>query len=171
MISPEYRATLEAMHAESPWGTKGYHYAAAVRAFKESLPTCRTILDYGSGAESLAKACPDLDIRCYDPGVPARAAPPEPADLVVCTDVLEHIEPAYLDDVLKHISTLARVGIFLHIATKLAKRTLPDGRNAHLIVERPAWWLAKLGLISDRWRVQDHTEGTKTLRVQLTRKP
>ena len=33
---------------------------------------------------------------------------------------------------------------FLIIATSPAKKFLPDGRNAHLIVETPGWWKDKI---------------------------
>ena len=36
-----------------------------------------------------------------------------------------------------------KIGFFV-IAHRPAKKTLPDGRNAHLIQEGPAWWLPKL---------------------------
>lgn len=169
LVSPAYRDLLQNMHDEAPWGTKGYKHADSVRSFLYSLPPCWTILDYGCGSNSLANTCKELTIRSYDPGVPEFAAMPVPADLVVCTDVLEHIEPALLYNVLRHIAELAQRGIYLHIATKPAKRTLPDGRNAHLIVEGLDWWMSKLATISDRWKVRDIIEGSKTLRFQLVR--
>ena len=59
-------------------------------------------------------------------------------------DVFEHIEPVYLDHTLKQINKkMLRTGFF-RIACYPAKKTLPDGRNAHLIVESPAWWREKL---------------------------
>jgi len=58
--------------------------------------------------------------------------------------VLEHVEPDLLDNVLAHISSLTRHYAFLNIATVAALKTLPDGRNAHLIVEPPEWWRARL---------------------------
>jgi hypothetical protein len=33
---------------------------------------------------------------------------------------------------------------FLIIATSPAKKFLPDGRNAHLIVETPGWWKERI---------------------------
>lgn len=181
MLSDEYRKTLEQMHAGAAWGTKGFHYAGEVLGFFQALQLdhgidqVRTILDYGCGQGTLAAALEPmvgeaLEIRQYDPGIPAHAAAPAPADLVVSTDVLEHIEPEHIDAVIAHIGSLAIAGIFLHIATTPAKRSLPDGRNAHLIVERPAWWMHKLGAIGDRWRVVDHNPGSKTLKVWMVAK-
>jgi hypothetical protein len=64
--------------------------------------------------------------------------------MVVCTDVLEHIEPEHLDAVLRHVCSLAKKAVFLQIATRPAKKCLPDGRNAHLTVQSAEWWLAKI---------------------------
>ena len=64
--------------------------------------------------------------------------------MLISTDVLEHIEPVFLDNVLKDIhETFSKIA-FLIIATSPAKKFLPDGRNAHLIVETPGWWKDKL---------------------------
>jgi hypothetical protein len=72
------------------------------------------------------------------------AALPGFADLVVCTDVLEHVEPELLDTVLRHLRSLARKAVFVVIATRPSNKTLSDGRNAHLIVETAEWWIAHL---------------------------
>ncbi len=67
-----------------------------------------------------------------------------PADLVCCIDVLEHIEPLYLDAVLADLRRITvNVGMFT-IHTGPAMKTLTDGRNAHLIQKPSSWWLPKL---------------------------
>lgn len=115
-----------------------------------------SILDYGCGAGTLgtalkAQAWP-FDFREYDPAVPGKDAMPRPADLVVCTDVLEHIERDRLDTVLGHIRALSMQGTFLVISTVPAHKSLPDGRNAHLIVESPDWWRERCTAL--RWSVR-----------------
>ena len=42
-------------------------------------------------------------------------------------------------------SRLTKKVAFLVIACRPANRHLDDGRNAHLIVEPPDWWLKKIG--------------------------
>lgn len=37
------------------------------------------------------------------------------------------------------------------IACHPAKKTLSDGRNAHLIIENPDWW--KVKMIDPRWKI------------------
>jgi hypothetical protein len=172
LVSPAYREQLTEMHAPGQWGNKGYKHADAIIEFMSSLGDQggqMSILDYGSGSNSFANTCHDLDIQSYDPGRPGFDEMPGPVDLVVCTDVLENIEPDLLYNVLRHIAELAQVGIYLHIATKPAKQILPDGRNAHLIVEDFDWWTTKFATISDRWRVLKFVNGSKSLTFYLVR--
>lgn len=177
LASEDYRNTLRDMHSRAPWGNKGFKYSHEVRDFCADLfgggDIARAewfdILDYGCGLGTFAEMNADLDVRSYDPGIPGKDAMPAPAAVVVCTDVLEHIEPELIYNVLRHIAELARVGIFLHIATKPAKRFLPDGRNAHLIVEGVDYWTAKLSTISDRFKIRDTFAGTKSVKFWLVR--
>lgn len=92
-----------------------------------------------------------LQYQAYDPGVPRFAKEPLPAQMVACIDVLEHIEPEFLDSVLDHLSSLAEGVIFLSIDTGPALKTLSDGRNAHLIQQPMSWWMPK---VFERWDVQ-----------------
>jgi hypothetical protein len=69
---------------------------------------------------------------------------PDPADIVACTDVLEHIEPECLEDVLADLRRVTKKMGFFTIATRPAKKFLSDGRNAHLIQQDARWWLEKL---------------------------
>ena len=72
------------------------------------------------------------------------AAQTPPCEFVYCHDVLEHVEPEFLTSVLVHLnSKILKLGS-LNISTVPAKKTLADGRNAHLIVKKPIWWINKL---------------------------
>lgn len=80
----------------------------------------------------------------YDPAIPGRDEAPHPAELTICTDVLEHIEPDKLQAVLKDLQRcVLRVGFFV-IDTLPAQKTLADGRNTHQILKDAAWWGKKL---------------------------
>lgn len=92
-----------------------------------------------------------LTYQAYDPGVPRFSKEPFPAQMVACIDVLEHIEPEYLERVLDHLGRLAEGVVFLSIDTGPAKKTLSDGRNAHLIQQPMSWWMPK---VFERWDVQ-----------------
>jgi hypothetical protein len=87
----------------------------------------------------------ELPIFNFDICRPEYAHEPPAADLVVCFDVLEHVEPEYLDEVIRHIKSKTRkVAHFVIANVPDETKLLPDGRNPHLIVEPPNWWYAKL---------------------------
>lgn len=143
LISDEYRKQNQDMHKDhGMFGNGGSVWAGPLTEVCERYKT-QDVLDYGCGKGSLAKAM-KFKIREYDPAVPGKDSPPEPADVVVCTDVLEHIEPEHLEEVLDHLQSLIKVCGLFTIATRKAKKKLPDGRNAHLIVAPAAWWLGHL---------------------------
>ena len=76
-----------------------------------------------------------LRIQHYDPAIPDWADAPEPCEMVACIDVLEHIEPELIGNVLDDLQRVTRsIGLFT-MATMPAVKVLEDGRNAHLIVE------------------------------------
>jgi Methyltransferase domain len=144
LCSREYRDVLLQTHKASgmKWGGAGKSHAETVKAFAYQLQAV-TVLDYGCGRGTLKEAVP-FQVQEYDPGIPGKDALPEPADLVVCTDVLEHIEPDKLDNVLRHLRSLTKKGIFLVIALTPARQILSDGRNAHISLHPSKWWLRKL---------------------------
>lgn len=143
LTSKNYREQLRQKHSLMKWGKSGHSHAPEVLTFARELGA-KSAIDYGCGRGTLKPAIPDLKTQEYDPGIAGRDQLPKPADLVVSTDVLEHIEPEKLDAVLQHIFLLSKIGAYLVIATRPARELLPDGRNAHLIVQEAPWWLEKL---------------------------
>lgn len=143
LISPEYKKEMERLHSKKAIGSGGGQWTGPIKklCIKHDVDT---LLDYGCGqrrlGRKLAIEIPNLDIREYDPGVEEVSALPSPADIVVATDVMEHIEPRHLSAVLEHIQSLARQRVFMTVATGPAKKKLSDGRNAHLIQADPLWW-------------------------------
>ena len=151
LISEEYRNLNLELHQRNPhYGVSGQKWAEQISEICSAIGA-KTILDYGCGKQTLGMALSHLLIVGYDPAIPGLDAPPEPADLTVCTDVLEHIEPDCLDAVLDDLERLALKGVFLTVATRPAKKFLADGRNAHLIQQPAEWWLPK---IMQRWHLK-----------------
>lgn len=142
MISEAMRAANRQLHKNPYYGARGQRWTVVVADLMDRCG-CQSALDYGCGKGGLKSAMPDRDIREYDPAIEGKDGRPAPADIVLCGDVLEHVEPDWIDRVLADIKSLARKFVILHVATHPAKKTLPDGRNAHLIVQPPAWWRDK----------------------------
>lgn len=148
LISPKYCDLQRELHARpNGYGGKGHKWAQAVRGLVAQYDA-RSVLDYGCGEGTLKLALSDLEgfarVEEYDPGVDGKAIWPHFADLVVCTDVLEHCEPEKLKTVLAHIRVLARKAVFVVIATRPSNKVMADGRNAHLIVEQAEWWAVRM---------------------------
>jgi len=146
LISPAYAKSQRIMHRDPRgYGKEGDYWAATVLEVAQRYQV-GSILDYGSGVGALGVAlrAKGYAVREYDPGLKLKAAPPLFADLVTCTDVLEHVEPDKLVNVLAHIRLLARRAAFLVISCRPAGKMLPNGHNAHLIIQPKQWWEAQL---------------------------
>jgi len=144
LMTREYNELQRRLHAQGNYGlSSGYPQCAGIVAAMAAPGA--SVLDYGSGANSRLKDfMPGFDVREYDPCVEGKDGPPEPADYVVCADVLEHIEPECLDDVIGHLRSLTRNRLIAIVNMGPANKTLEDGRNAHLIQEGTEFWKEKL---------------------------
>ena len=104
----------------------------------------KSVLDYGCGKGALIKALalkyPEIAFHGYDPSISGlEKLPVDSADLVVNTDVLEHIPVDLIPNVLKEIVGISKNAVFgCHHA--LARATLADGTNAHCTVRPPIWY-------------------------------
>lgn len=146
-ISDSYREQQKELHKNPNYGVASIGYAPIVKQILDGARS-RSLSDYGAGKQNLKKALNDLGKRDfeyfpYDPAFPEYGAP-RSADLVCCIDVLENIEPDYVDAVLKDLAAITTKIGFYSIATGPANKTLADGRNAHLIQQPSSWWLPKL---------------------------
>lgn len=140
LITAQYAQLNAQLHADRPdYGTSGRRWAPVVAALADAVKA-KEILDYGCGKQTLAAALADRQVLGYDPAVPALSKSPAPADVVVCTDVLEHVEPNCIDDVLDDLCRVTARVALITVATRPAIKTLADGRNAHLTVQPFTWW-------------------------------
>lgn len=146
VISEEYRRQQQELHQNPYYGVASIEFAPLVKQVLDRNGA-KTLSDYGAGKQNLRKALEargvEVDYCAYDPAFPEYGAP-QPADLVCCIDVLEHIEPEYLDNVLADLARITvKHGLFT-VHTGPAGKVLSDGRNAHLIQKPVAWWREKL---------------------------
>jgi len=147
IIAPEYQAQLVAMHNQGRF-VRGSKMLDVMRPVIEQYQPA-SILDFGCGHGALIdgtrQACPHIHVDGYDPGNHQYSQVPEQSfDMIVSNDVFEHIEPEYLSTTLQLINNKMNMVGWFRIACYPAKKTLPDGRNAHLIVELPEWWRDQL---------------------------
>lgn len=139
VISAEYADLNAQLHRENPaYGVGGDKHAENVIKLTQAIKS-RNVLDYGCGKGRLARALP-FGISEYDPAIPGKTESPKPHDLVVCTDVLEHIEPDKITAVLADLQRVTLLVGYLVIHTGPAAKTLPDGRNTHLLQRDKHWW-------------------------------
>lgn len=144
LISEKYRNQNHLLH-ESPtkYGQRGHRHLNIVSKLRSAYE-CSSVLDYGCGKGDLSNHA-DFDVQNYDPAIHEYSDLPGQADLVVCTDVLEHIEPEFLENVLAHLAFLTQKVAYIVIATRYDRsKTLPDGSNPHKIVESADWWREKI---------------------------
>ncbi len=85
----------------------------------------------------------------YDPCLPDYNIKPTEGsqfDVVLCTDVLEHIPKEHIDEVLQEIDQYTKPDgkVYLSIATRPAIKHFSDGTNVHITVEPKEWWEEKL---------------------------
>lgn len=160
LFSPEYAAEQRRLHEEqAAYGSRGFYWAYLAAGIAQ-LEGCKSILDYGCGKGTIGKSFREAGLNIvsdYDPAIPGKDRPALPADLVVCVDVMEHIERECLTDVLRDLVRVSRKILFVAISTIPSKRTMSDGRNTHLIVEDDTWW-----------REEFETHGFKVRRVWQT---
>ncbi len=147
LISEEYRAQQRQMHIDKPeYGTSSRIYAGMITDILNRTGFTE-LLDYGCGKGTLSKSiAPNHSVKViqYDPCIPELSAVPDSAQMTVCTDVLEHIEPELLENVLDDLVRVTEFLGFWAIHTGPAVKILPDGRNAHLIQQPADWWLPKI---------------------------
>lgn len=146
-ITEEYRALQQELHKNPNYGVASLTFAPLVaEIIRRTGPA--SVSDYGAGKKNLLVGLAKAGIVPahyfpYDPAFPEYGAP-RSADLVCCIDVLEHIEPELVDNVIAELARITtRLGFFtIHMGP--AAKVLADGRNAHLIQKPSSWWLEKL---------------------------
>jgi hypothetical protein len=135
-------AAYAELHRKRQYGNT----AVRMRRFVEpwvQMDRPASILDYGAGQGGFVDILdvPSLTVRhAYDPAIPELATlPRDRYDYAVCIDVMEHIEPDEVAEVLSHVASLSLRALFI-VDTGPARAVLPDGRNAHTTIRPAGWW-------------------------------
>jgi hypothetical protein len=155
LITPEYKQTLLGIHAKFQWGgTAGKYAGDSIISLLRANPEIQTILDYGCGEGSLKKwvedkGITDKDWTLYDPGVAEfQQVPERKFDLVITTDVLEHVEETMLDSVISHLRSMTGKFLYNEIACYFCNAKFQSGpytgQDLHINLKAPDMWAQRL---------------------------
>lgn len=99
----------------------------------------KSILDYGCGK---ARHHPkEWNAIKYDPAIQDyQNKPQDKYDLVISTDVLEHIPVENLKQTIDEIFGYSNKWVFVSVCCRKAEAILPNGYNAHATIESAKWW-------------------------------
>lgn len=164
LISATYRDLNHQLHVDNPaYGVGAEKYAPTVIKLCEEFKTT-DCLDYGAGKRRLGRALP-FHIAEYDPAIPEIAESPKPANIVLCFDTLEHVEPDKINAVLEDLKRCVKTFGYFIIHTREAGKSYANGENTHLIQRGRSWWESKL---AKRFKITKIIEADPHLHVMVT---
>ena len=147
IISKSYLEEQKTLHLNPNYGVASLHFAPIIAEIMKKNKL-NSLSDYGAGKLRLLEGLKKQEMGNFqyfpfDPAFPEYGEPKR-AEMVCCIDVLEHVEPEYIEPTIENLAKITgKVGFFsIHIGP--AGKTLSDGRNAHLTQEPTSWWLPKL---------------------------
>lgn len=151
--SNEYVEELKILHNKKTFGvTKGIPLVVNKLIEEKNI---KSFLDFGAGkggtSEYIRNQYPNVLLHTFDPATFPNPLPEE-VELTYSSDVLEHVEEHLIDETLQDLCKRSTRYQYHLIACHPAKKTLSDGRNAHLIIKKPKWWKRKIQAISD-WKI------------------
>lgn len=148
---PDYREL--AKHADKNFqGISILNHVASIRRLLTDTDS-HTMLDFGCGRGEAYKSphklykhlgLPRHAVTLYDPAfMPTATLPKGQFDLVVCSDVLEHIPEHEVDEFVARLFSYAKKAVWASVCCRPAKKCFPDGRNLHVTVQPFEWWEEK----------------------------
>lgn len=169
-LSKEYLEQLSHLHNTTKFGSGGTNLPSTILPYLDKI---QSLLDFGSGkgyfSNTVKELYKEIDLYTYDP-VTSPIELPTSVDMTYSSDVLEHIEPAHLDETLDMLFNITTKYQYHLIACHPAKKKLNDGRNAHLIIETPEWWKNKLSkynwnIVFEEVKEKDRILKDKTMHI------
>jgi SAM-dependent methyltransferase len=139
LISQDYALQLKQLHAKSKEFGIGNVTAKHYPMIKTLIQKrgFGSVLDYGCGKghfiEFAKTSFPGLRVEGFDVASEEYSKLPDSKfDMVVCLDVMEHVEFGALSNVLAEIRDRTSKLFICSVANYPAGKNLPDGRNAHV---------------------------------------
>lgn len=149
-LVPRYRDM--AARGASFFGLSVLQHESSIRSFAEALQA-KTLLDFGCGRGDAYLApyfmhrrlgVDDAGLTLYDPAFPGRDVVPQGQfDLVICSDVVEHVPAIEVDEFVTALFKHARAGVWASVCCRPAKKAFEDGMNMHVTIKPYRWWSAK----------------------------
>ncbi len=135
------------VHQDCPsYGETSLIFAPMVSELIESN-NVKDLLDYGAGQGKLAsqlQLSELINIQVYDPAFESHKTPPQPAEMVVCLDVLDNVESDKVDLVLDDLCRLTKRIGFFSINTTTGDDLGDTKQNTSKTIRPVEWWLPKL---------------------------
>ena len=130
----------------------------------------KKVLDYGSGAGDAYRSPYKLhkifglgraDITLYDPAFPDFDKLPDGNfDLVICSDVLEHIPEHQIDELLSRLFSYADKAVWASVCCRPAHKKLPGTHiNTHVTIKPFSWW-------QERFNAKNTKKGVEAVLVE-----
>lgn len=123
----------------------------------------KTLLDFGCGRGDAYRSphrvwkhwgLPFSGVTMYDPAFNRNNEMPKGKyDVVVCSDVVEHIPETEVDAFIERLFGYARHAVWASVCCRAAKKSFPDGTNLHVCVKAHSWWFEKFEAASRRHNV------------------
>ena len=173
LISKEYKEKIAAFHKKRNWGNAFEKNVPNLVHKYMALSQSNSLLDYGAGCGAFKKQMDieypnaKFNIHEYEPGIVGKDEDPPVCDATVCFDVLEHIEPNKIDNVLQHMCDKTNKWAYVVICCVPAMKTFPDGQNLHLLIREPKWWLEEFKY---DWNMFDIIKTKAHLKILLIKK-
>lgn len=147
LISEKYKKMYTILHNDNLNYGNSHHLSPEISLLISFLRP-KTILDYGCGKGLLTKTLqskyPNIEFFNYDPCVEKYSKLTRSSfDMILNTDVLEHIPEENIDNILKHIKSLSD-NVFFNLHHEKALTFLPNGENAHCTIKPPKWYHEKI---------------------------
>lgn len=129
----------------------------------------KTMLDFGCGRGDAYRTPHKIyhqwgfsrqNVTLYDPAFKRDSGLPLGGfDLVICSDVLEHIPEEEVDGFIARLFGHANRSVWASVCCRPAKKTFPDGTNLHVTVKPFAWW-------DEKFQKQSEHEGIRYTLVE-----
>lgn len=157
LASEKYAAQLRELHAKNEsfgvGSVTAKHYPIIQKLLQKH--SFGSVLDYGCGKGHFIKflrdSFPEVHVEGFDVASEEFSVlPNRKFDLIVCLDVMEHVEFGALSNVLGEIRDRCSKVFVCSVANYPASKKLSDGRNAHVTQMPFSVWF---GMFSSFFRV------------------